>query len=93
MRVAVFLLGFLLQGCGFGVMMAGSGVSKAGTAKVMDSYNTYIFEMERINLEREKLKLSPRPILSKKEWLNGQKEEDGESLCEPRFEDCEREIK
>lgn len=54
------------------MLMAGAGASKAGTAKVMDSYNSYVFEMEKINIEREKAKLSPRPILSKQEWLKGQ---------------------
>ena len=67
----VVFLSFWLQGCGLGVLAAGSGVAKGGTAKIMDSYNNYVFGMEKINLEREKAKLAPRPILTKAEWLKG----------------------
>ena len=69
----LFLLFPLLQGCGVGMLMAGSGANKAGTARVMESYTTYVLGMERLNFEREKAGLPVRTILSKAEWLEGKK--------------------
>ena len=70
--VLFFVLGLLLQGCGLGMLMAGSGASKAGTAQVMSAYTEYVISMEKINLEREKAKMERRPILSKREWIGGE---------------------
>lgn len=36
------------------------------------TYTQYCLEMEKINLEREKAGLTPRPILTQEEWLSGQ---------------------
>lgn len=92
----LILLFPLLQGCGLGILAAGVGASKAGTAKVMDSYNDYVFNVEKINIEREKAGLKPRPVLSKAEWLKGQQKEGAETVaekddvyCNEEFEDCD----
>ncbi len=88
MKLIFLILPLFLQGCGLGVMMAGSGASKAGTARIMDSYNTYMIEMEKINIEREKAKLAPRPILTKKEWLKGNLGKEEVEPCDEDFDDC-----
>jgi hypothetical protein len=36
------------------------------------TYPEYLTEMERINLEREKAGLSPRPIMTQEEWVCAQ---------------------
>lgn len=74
----VLIIGLLLQGCGVGMMMAGSGASKAGTAKVQDAYTNYVLGMERVNLDREKAGLKPRPILSKQQWLGSQDDKESD---------------
>lgn len=76
--VTVLFLCPLLQGCGLGILFAGAGASKAGTAQIMSAYTEYMVSMEKINLERERAKLAPRPILSKAEWLKGQSVEEEE---------------
>jgi len=68
--------GVLLQGCGLGMLAAGVGASKAGTAQVMSAYTEYVVSMEKINLEREKAGLAPRPILNKSDWMQGQEAEE-----------------
>ena len=78
-------LAFLLfiQGCELGIIAAGIGYgissSKKGDAEVaraeadlQRSYNDYKLGMERINLEREKNKLSPQHIMPMEEWLRHQ---------------------
>ncbi len=73
----------LTQGCGLGVLAAGIGytvsASKKGDAavaeaeaKLQQSYNQYKLEMERIDLEQEKNKMQPRPIMTIDEWLRWQ---------------------
>ena len=37
------------------------------------TYPEYVTEMERINLEREKAGLQPRPIMTQDEWVSAQK--------------------
>jgi hypothetical protein len=37
------------------------------------TYPEYVTEMERINLEREKAGLQPRPIMTQEEWASAQK--------------------
>ena len=71
----LLVTGFLLQGCALGVIAAGVGASKAGTAKKIaaqtkekESYGAYRIEMEKLNLEREKAGLEPRPMMSYEEW-------------------------
>jgi len=36
------------------------------------TYPQYLTEMERINLEREKAGLAPRPIMTQEEWVSAQ---------------------
>ena len=36
------------------------------------TYPEYLTEMERINMEREKSGLSPRPIMSQEEWVTAE---------------------
>ena len=55
------------------MIAAGTGVSKTGTANIMNAYNDYVIRMETINVDREKAGLAPRPILNKHDWLNGGK--------------------
>ncbi len=73
----------LLQGCAVGVLAAGVGYAigqgRQGTAKMIEAknkyverYNEYKLGMERINLEREKAKLEPKPIQDFDTWLNEQ---------------------
>jgi hypothetical protein len=54
------------------------GVSKISSPKTeaappapheQRAYPEYLTEMERINLEREKAGLAPRPILTQEEWV------------------------
>jgi hypothetical protein len=74
---------FFIAGCGLGVLAAGIGYavssSKSSDAEVAKaeadlqrSYNDYKLGMERINLEREKNKLQPQPIMTLQEWLQQQ---------------------
>jgi hypothetical protein len=73
----------LIQGCAVGILAAGVGYAvssgRKGTAaqmeaksKYLERYNTYKLGMEQINLEREKAKLEPRPILEFDAWLDEQ---------------------
>lgn len=84
MKIFLLVLLPLLQGCGIGMLMAGSGASKAGTAQLMTAYTTYVLEMEKINIEREKSKLPPRKILNKEDWLRG-REETPEEVAERKY--------
>lgn len=77
------MLVWLTPGCMLGVAAAGVGYaiygSKKGDALVaaadarqQQAYNEYKLGMERINLDREKSQLFPRPILPMDEWLKWQ---------------------
>ena len=66
-----------IQGCATAAVPAVAyGVSKitapapaaAQPAAPQHTYPEYLTEMERINLEREKSGLSPRPIMTQEEW-------------------------
>lgn len=82
--VGVLLLSSLfIAGCGLGVLAAGVGYavssSKSSDADVakaeadlQKSYTEYKLGMERINIEREKNKLQPQPIMTLQEWLQQQ---------------------
>jgi len=70
----------LLGGCGLGVLAAGVGYAvssnkeakskqEAVRVKYAEAYNQYKIEMEKINLEREKAGLPPRPIMEYAEWM------------------------
>lgn len=74
---------FFITGCGLGVLAAGVGYavssSKSSDADVakaeadlQKSYTEYKLGMERINIEREKNKLQPQPIMTLQEWLQQQ---------------------
>jgi hypothetical protein len=74
---------FFIARCGLGVLAAGIGYavssSKSSDADVAKaeadlqrSYNDYKLGMERINLDREKNKLQPQPIMTIQEWLQQQ---------------------
>jgi len=82
--IPVLLIAALLvvQGCGAAAVACGAyGVSKiaspAATAQpaqpaAQRTYPEYLTEMERINTEREKAGLQPRPILTREEWVSAQ---------------------
>lgn len=79
LALVLILCSPLLQGCGLGVMAAGVGAAKAGSAQIRKAYTEYVLGMENINFEREKAKLQPRPILIFDEWYNsygGQEKEE-----------------
>ena len=72
-----------LPGCGLGVLAGGIGYAVSSSkssdadrtkaeADLQKSYNEYKLGMERINIEREKNKLQPQPIMTIGEWLNEQ---------------------
>jgi hypothetical protein len=78
--LCIFISFLLIPGC---MLAAGVGyavyASKKGDAMVAEAdakqqkaYNEYRLGMEQINLEREKHKLAPRPILTIDEWLKWQ---------------------
>jgi hypothetical protein len=81
--IAVTLLS-ALQGCTAAAVPAVAyGVSQIATPKaqpaqpapsapVQRTYPEYLTEMERINMEREKAGLSPRPIMTQEEWVSAQ---------------------
>jgi hypothetical protein len=81
--IAIIAL-WTLQGCTLAAPAAiNYGVSKitepktaaaqpAPAAPSQRTYPEYLTEMERINLEREKAGLSPRPILTQEEWVSAQ---------------------
>lgn len=74
-------LGILAAGIGTAVYAAKSGDAQQTEAdakmlevkaKYQKNYNEYCLEMERINMQREKSGLKPRPILRIDEWLQTQ---------------------
>lgn len=58
-----------LSGCAIGVIAAGVGLAKSGTAKNRQAYNQYVAEMNEANFKREKAGFKPEPVLSYKEYL------------------------
>jgi hypothetical protein len=80
MQVIVLIIALsLLPGCGLGVLAGGIGYavssSKSADAEqtrsdaiMAEKYNQYRIEMEKVNLEREKAKLKPQPIMEFAEW-------------------------
>lgn len=82
--LAVLLLSLsFLPGCGLGVLAAGIGYAVSSSkssdaemakaeADLQKSYTEYKLGMERINIDREKNKLKPQPIMTMGEWLNTQ---------------------
>ena len=62
----------LTQGCLIAAVGAGIGAAKYGSAKQKEAYAKYITDMEKINLEREKAKLEPRPIMTYEQWHKGE---------------------
>ena len=72
-----------VQGCALAAPAAiNYGVSKITEPKTATAqpapapgqrtYPEYLTEMERINMEREKAGLSPRPIMTQEEWVSAQ---------------------
>ena len=73
-----------VQGCTAAAVPAVAyGVSKISAPKTesaqqappaasLRTYPEYLTEMERINMEREKAGLSPRPIMNQEEWVTAQ---------------------
>ena len=61
----------LTQGCLVAAIGAGVGAAKMGSAKQKAAYASYVTEMEKINLEREKANLKTRPIMTYEEWHKG----------------------
>jgi hypothetical protein len=82
--LAVLLVSLsLLPGCGLGVLAAGIGYAVSSSkssdaemakaeADLQKGYTDYKLGMERINIDREKNKLQPQPIMTMGEWLNTQ---------------------
>ncbi len=78
--IVIVAIGFLASGCALGVLAGGIGYavssSKSADAEqtksdalMAEKYNQYRIEMEKINLEREKAKLKPQPIMEYSEWV------------------------
>ena len=61
----------LFQGCVVAAVGAGVGAVKYGSAKQKEAYGKYRTDMEKLNFEREKAGLEPRPIMTYKEWAKG----------------------
>jgi len=81
--VIILVLIPFLQGCAVGLLAAGIGYGvgqgRKASAQMLEAkgqyvsrYDTFKVEMEKINLEREKAKLTPQPIPTFEEWLNEQ---------------------
>jgi hypothetical protein len=81
--VALLISFFFIAGCGLGVLAAGIGYAVSSSkssdadmakaeADLQKSYTDYKIGMERINIEREKNKLQPQPIMTLQEWLQQQ---------------------
>lgn len=84
--VYMSLLVFSLGGCGYGILGAGAGVNKMGSARQVEAetenkkaYTDYVVQMERVNLEREKAGFKPNKILSMEEWDSLDQSEDSPS--------------
>jgi hypothetical protein len=82
----LLIMAFLtVQGCAMAAPAAITyGVNKLSTPKTepappapqateLRTYPEYVTAMERINLEREKAGLEPRPIMTQEEWVCAQK--------------------
>jgi hypothetical protein len=80
--VFLIIASLALQGCTAAAVAY--GVSKMTEPKAqapqppprtaeLRTYPEYVTEMERINLEREKAGLMPRPIMTQDEWASAQK--------------------
>jgi hypothetical protein len=74
--ILVFFITLSLAGCAIGVIAAGVGAARAGSAKKMEAesknrtaYNQYLAEMHKNNIQREKAKLPAEPVLSFKEYM------------------------
>jgi hypothetical protein len=73
--IALLLInGCLAFGIGYAVYASkkGDALVAEADAKQQEAYNKYRLGMEQINLEREKNKLPPRPVLTMDEWLKWQ---------------------
>jgi len=80
----LFLSCIVSQGCGVAALVAGAGYASSSnrkaTAAMMQAQNMahqqyldYQVAMEKINLEREKSNLKPRPIPTFEEWVDNQR--------------------
>lgn len=80
--IFLFIISLAIQGCTAAAVAY--GVSKMTAPKTeppqyssrspeVRTYPEYVTEMERINLEREKASLQPRPIMTHDEWVATQK--------------------
>jgi|LakMenEpi03Aug12_release.lakeMendotaPanAssembly.Ray.scaffolds.fasta_scaffold3608219_1 hypothetical protein len=61
-----------LQGCAVAAIGAGIAAVSYATSQKQKAYADYRTETEKLNLDREKARLTPRPILTFKEWSKGQ---------------------
>ena len=69
--VAALLMVPLFQGCWVAAIGAGVGAVKYSSAKQKEAYGKYRTDMEKLNFEREKSGLEPRPIMTYEEWAEG----------------------
>jgi len=60
-----------LQGCVVAAVGAGIGAMAYGKAKQQEAYTEYRTQTEKLNFEREKAGLQPKPVLTFKEWYKG----------------------
>ncbi len=70
-----------VQGCTTAAVAYGIGrltapktepIQQVPRSTELRTYPEYVTEMERINLEREKAGLQPRPIMTQEEWTSAQ---------------------
>jgi hypothetical protein len=77
----LFTVFLTVQGCTTAAVAYGIGrltapktepVQQVPRSTELRTYPEYLTEMERINLEREKAGLQPRPIMTQEEWSSAQ---------------------
>ena len=81
-RIIVLLIAmFMFQGCfpiAMGYMAYTMSEARTASAEKMQrsldlrTYTQYRVAMERVNLDREKAKLRPNPIMTQEEWISAQ---------------------
>jgi hypothetical protein len=64
----IFMLSLMQQGCIVAGIGAGVGAWKYGSASQKEAYGKYRSSADELNLERLKLGMEEKPVMSYKEW-------------------------
>ena len=78
MKVKILILVLMLAGCATtqGCIVAGIGLGvgawKYGSAQQKEAYGKYRNQAEELNLEREKLDIEQKPVMTYEEWDEGE---------------------